>query len=324
MTEPPPPGFADVSVVMPAYNNARTIGRALASIAAQTVKPREVLVVDDGSTDGTAQAVAAMAPRLEGVRLRLFRQPNLGAGAARNRALAAAAGRWIAFLDADDEWLAAKLKRSVEVTAGADLVMSSHNLIAVASDGTEHHIDSQARYLDRPTDPYRTLFLRGFISSSTVLVRRDAVLAAGGFDPALRSAQDYEQWLAILAAAGGRFLTFADPLLRYTLAEDGITSRIDRKYACSLAILWRHMGVLRRLPGPVLGPLLLRLLIIHVEAVRGFLAQGRKGAALAIAVQMPWRLVEALARMPFARGERADFLAGLDPRGEEIVLEGNP
>lgn len=313
-------GFASVSVVMPAYNVANSIARALASIAAQTVKPREVLVVDDGSTDDTIAAVTAMAGRMNGVRLRLFRQSNQGAGAARNRALAQASGDWIAFLDSDDEWLPNKLERSLEVTMGADLVMSSHNLVAIAPDGAEHVIDSQARYLSNPDDPFRTLFLRGFISSSTVLVKAEAVRRAGGFDPGLRSAQDYELWLSILAQVGPRFLTFNDPLLRYTLAEDGITSRIGRKYDCSLAILWRHMGWLKRLPGPVLGPVLLRLLIIHVEAMQGHRSQGHPAAALAVAAQLPWRCVQTLARLITARGDRPDFLAELDGQCEEVML----
>ncbi len=306
-------GFADVSVVMPAYNNAATIARALASIAAQTVKPREVIVVDDGSADNTL-AVAAAQP-MAGIRLRLFRQANSGAGAARNRAIAAASGTWLAFLDADDEWLPAKLERSLAVTEGGDLVMSSHNLFAVTPEG-EHMIDSRARWRSDPADPYRTLFLRGYISSSTVLVRRDAVVAVGGFDAGLRSAQDYELWLAVLAAAGDRFETFADPLLRYTIDPAGITGRIDRKVACSLAILDRHMGVLKRRPGPVLKPLLLRLLIVHVEAVRGHLARGDRLAALRQGLMLPLRLVCALARLPSADGARPDFLAQLVPAEE--------
>ena len=312
--------FASVSVVMPAYNVAECIARALASIAAQTVKPCEVLVVDDGSTDHTIATVTAMADRMNGVRLRLFRQTNQGAGAARNRALAQAAGTWIAFLDSDDEWLPTKLERSLEVTLGADLVMSSHNLFGISPAGEAQVIDSQARYLANPDDPFRTLFLRGFISSSTVLVRAEAVRRAGGFDPTLRSAQDYELWLAILAQAGPRFLTFADPLLRYTLAEDGITSRIGRKYDCSLAILWRHMGWLKRLPGPVLGPLLLRLLIIHVEAVQGHRAQGNSRAAMMVVLQLPWRGLQTLARLITADGARPDFLAALDGQCEEVML----
>lgn len=309
--------FADVSVVMPAYNNADTVGRALASIAAQSVRPREVIVVDDGSQDGTVAAVQAMAGAMNGVALRMFRQRNNGAGAARNRAIAEANGMWLAFLDADDEWLPAKLQRSLEETDVAGLVMSSHNLLAIDVDG-EHGIDSRARYLCNPGDPYRTLFLRGFISSSTVMVRRDAVVAAGGFDAGLRSAQDYELWLAVLAKAGGRFVTFADALLRYTLAPAGITSLIDRKYACSLAILRRHMGVLRRLPGPVFVPLLMRIVIIHHEAVSGHRARGNYLKAAFYLALVPVRAVQMLALLPFATGNRPNFLAKLAP-AEQVL-----
>jgi len=312
--------MADVSVVMPSYRNAATIGRALASIAAQTIPPREVIVVDDGSDDDSVERVKAMAGRMGPVRLRLFTQPNRGAGAARNRAVAVAAGTWLAFLDADDEWLPAKLERSLAETVADGLVMSSHNLLNVAPDGGESYNDSRARWLRDPADPYRTLFLRGFISSSTVLVRREALVAAGGFDETLRSAQDYEMWLAVLAEAGDRFRTFADPLLRYTLAPDGITSRIDRKVACSLAILRRHMGVLRRRPGPVLRLVALRTAIIHYEAVQAYRARGQWGKALDQLVRFPFRLAALLAALPFASGERPDFLARPAPDCVEVPL----
>lgn len=308
---------ADVTVVTPAYDNAASVGRALASIAAQTLPPAEAIVVDDGSTDDTAGAVRAMKGAMNGVRLRLFRQRNHGAGAARNRAVAEASGTWLAFLDADDQWLPGKLERSMAGARGG-LLMSSHNLFNVGPAG-ESLNDSRARYLRDPADPYRTLFLRGFISSSTVLVRRDLVRAVGGFDDTLRSAQDYELWLAVLARAGRRFETFAEPLLRYTLAPEGITSRIDRKVDCSLAILRRHMGVLKRLPGPVWGPVALRTLIIHYEAVMGLRARGDLlGAARQLAL-LPVRMAEMLARLPFAGAERPDFLARL-PAAEEVAL----
>jgi glycosyltransferase involved in cell wall biosynthesis len=314
------PDFADVSVVMPAWNNADTIGRALASIAAQTRRPAEVIVVDDGSTDDTIAQVAAMAGAMNGIRLRLFTQPNQGAGAARNRAVAAAGGRWLAFLDADDSWLPAKIERSLAVVEGEGLVMASHDLFNLTPDGTETYNDSHARWARDPADPYRTLFLRGFISSSTVLVRRDAVVAVGGFDETLRSAQDYELWLAVLAGAEGRFRTFPEALLRYTLAPAGITSRIGRKVACSLAILERHMGILKRRPGPVLRLVLLRLLIIHYEAVQGLRGQGRPVAALGQLLLLAPRLLGILIRLPFAKGTRPDFLARIDPPCREVPL----
>jgi len=311
--------FADITVVTPAYNNADTIGRALSSIAGQTLRPREVIVVDDGSTDGTAEAVRRMAPHMNGVRLRLFRQQNNGAGAARNRALAAASGSWLAFLDADDEWAPTKLERSVALTDSERHDMSAHDVHMI--DGNrEWDIDCASRWRADPADPFRTVFQRGYVSSSTVLLRRQVAVAVGGFDPNLRSAQDYELWLAVLAEIGPRFHVFAEPLLRYHVAPQGITSHIDRKVRCSLAILRRHLGNLRRLPGPVLKPVLFRLAAIHLEAFRGHRAQGAGGRALRLLLTLPLTTLGVLAALPGARYSRPDFLACL-PAAEEIPLE---
>ncbi len=308
--------LADVSVIMPAYNNQDSVGRALASIAAQTLKPREVIVVDDGSSDDTIGAVRAMKDHMNGVTLRLFHQENNGAGAARNRAVVEARGEWLGFLDADDQWLPGKLEKTLCPTLDRGLEMSAHNLVSVAPDGQERMISSRARWLGNPADPYRRLFLVGFISSSTVLVRRRLVVQVGGFDVGLRSAQDYELWLALLDLIGHRFEVFADPLLRYTLAPQGITSAIDRKVSCSLAILNRHMGVLKRHPGPMIKWLVLRLLIIHLEAVQGHWQRGQRAAALGQIWRFLPRLGAVLARFPKARGQRPDFLAHLPPAAD--------
>ncbi len=98
-----------VSVVVPLYNKAPTVARALASIQSQTFGGHETIVVDDGSTD----ASAAIAERFTGERLRVVRQANAGPGAARNRGIADARGSLLAFLDADDEWLPRFLEQSV-------------------------------------------------------------------------------------------------------------------------------------------------------------------------------------------------------------------
>lgn len=304
------PLLADVSVVMPAFNNETTLGRALASIAAQTLPPKEVIVVDDGSVDGTAAVAAQWRDRLNGARLYLFRQQNMGAGAARNRALKAATAEWIAFLDADDEWLPWKLERSLAEMGARGLTMSSHNLYGVSPAETRI-IDSKARFLRDPAKPFLSLFLRGFISSSTVVVRRADVLRVGGFDPTLRSAQDYELWLALLARPETRFATFADPLLRYTLAEDGITSRVDRKVACSLDIVRRHMGHLQG--WRAWFHLALRVAIIHKEAIDAHRSHGDTKAALAHVRAFPGRLLH-LFRCPAEI--RPDFLAAMDDAEE--------
>lgn len=303
-------GRADVSVIMPAYQAAATLERALRSIANQTVKPREVLVVDDGSADGSYERALACAPLMQGVALRVFRQANSGPGAARNRALAEARGRWIAFLDADDEWLPRKLERSLAVMAEKGVTMVAHDIFEISTAG-EKTVDCRSRWLTNPADPFRTLFLRGFISSSTVVVPREVLCAVGGFDSGLRSAQDYELWLAVLARIGASFELFAEPLLRYYLFEGGITSNVGLRRACNLRILRRHAANLRALPGPALRPFLERLAIIHLEAFRGHRARGNLRAAAATVLRFPAVVLAELARLPFAGGERPNFLSHL-------------
>ena len=94
--------MADVSVIIPAYRAFETIERALDSIAGQTLLPREIIVVDDGSDDGTFDVAASYRHKLEGVELRLFQQSNRGAGKARDKAFKESRCKYLAFLDADE------------------------------------------------------------------------------------------------------------------------------------------------------------------------------------------------------------------------------
>jgi glycosyltransferase involved in cell wall biosynthesis len=124
-----PDTSADVSVIIPAYRASRSIKRALTSIAAQSIKPREVIVVDDGSDDGTYEEARTAGSEMGELKIDLIviRQPHAGAGAARNRAIAQAVGRYVAFLDADDEWLPTKLERSLPYFDDPGVVLVAHN-----------------------------------------------------------------------------------------------------------------------------------------------------------------------------------------------------
>ena len=212
---------ADVSVIIPAYRAAATIGRALASVAAQTMRPKEAIVVDDGSDDGTAEAAQAAASIMAGIPLKVLTQPHGGAGAARNRALCEASGTYVAFLDADDEWLSEKLRRSMEHLEGTDNILVAHDGWFVGDDG-ETLIACAQRFREE-RDPFVTLYRKGYIATCSVVARRDAVLAEG-FDESLPNAQDFELWLAMLREPGTRFLVFDDPLVRYHPSKSGITS----------------------------------------------------------------------------------------------------
>lgn len=268
--------MGEVSVIVPAWRAAGTIGRALASVAAQTRRPAQVVVCDDGSEDATFAAAQAWSDRLavRGIALVVLRQPNLGAGAARNRCLEAATGEFVAFLDADDEWLPTKLERSLaQLTADRGFV--GHDMLV-----GEQRMDC-ARHFRAARDPFAALFVRGFVATSTVVARLSAVREAGCFDPGLRSGQDYDLWLGI--AARHRFAIFPEALTRYHVTPGSITSNTAKRRQCNMTILCRHLPTLRR----PLVPALKRLAVIHAESLAVHRARGEWGRALAVLAELP-------------------------------------
>lgn len=293
-TPGPGPEPADVSVVIPAYRAAATIGRALAGVAAQTVRPRQVVVVDDGSDDDTAERARAMAPEMAGVALTVIRQDNAGAGAARNRGLAEATGAFVAFLDADDEWLPEKLERSLAELAAGDLTLVAHDFIRREPDGREHTV--RCADLFRAAEGgsvYHGLYRRGFIGTSTVVARRQALVDAGGFDETLGTAQDFDLWLKVLADPAARLGLFDAPLARYAVTPGGITSNVERRLACTLAVARRHVPNLKRHPGSAWRSLVFRVVAVHYEAVAAYRRRGRILAALATGLRLPVNLLRA-------------------------------
>jgi len=201
-----------VTVVIPAYNAMSCIRTAIDSVLHQTVPPDEVIVVDDGSRDGTAAAVADY-----GDRVRLLTQANSGPGAARNKGVRAARAEWIAFLDADDSWLATKIEKQLPYTGDSRV-------------GIVHCRDASHWSLrqDRPID-FDTLWKKNAIVLSTALVRRRAFDDVGGFSERreLDGVEDYNLWLRIVAA-GWHVATCPEALYRYTPAPGNLTSQTKR------------------------------------------------------------------------------------------------
>ena len=278
--------IADVSVIMPAWRAGGTIGRALQSIADQTILPREVVIVDDGSDDDTCERAERMATALSPVELRIFRQANAGPGAARNRAIAESRGSLLAFLDADDEWLPEKLAVSLPALRDPETCLVAHNMI-VERDGTETKVDC-ARHLPAGTDAFTALFVRGFVATATVVCRRDAIVARDGFDETLLSGQDYELWLAIARFDGRRIVLLPAYLTRYHVTADSVSSKIGLRRTCAIRIAQRHAPGLR--DRARLAPLVLskRLAVITAEAALGFAGQKTYGNALAACGGFPW------------------------------------
>ena len=200
-----------VSVVVPAYNREGTLPRTLDSVLAQTFEDFEVLVVDDGSADGTAAVAEAYAGRDD--RVRLLRQPkNAGVSAARNRGLREARGEFVAFLDSDDEWLPEKLARQVE------RFRQVPDDVGVVYCGVETVREGGAVWTFVPEhrgDVYGRLLVRNALhaGASCVVVRRSVVESAGFFDEGIPAIEDYEYWLRI--ARHHPFDFVEDPLVRY-------------------------------------------------------------------------------------------------------------
>jgi len=207
---------ADVSVIVPAYNAQATLAAALRSALQQSVPPLEVVVVDDGSADGTAAVAEAFGPKV-----RLIRQANGGPGSARNTGIRAARGAWIGLLDADDIWLPTKLERQLALDDDARI-----GIIACLSDKPGQTCP--------PEIGFDQLWKDNLLVNSTVLMRRAAWEQAGSYDEAraLISVEDYNLWLRI-AAARWRILTRQEVLARYTRGVD-ISSNIHRLLAASL------------------------------------------------------------------------------------------
>lgn len=188
-----------VSIIVPAYNAERHLAATLAAALAQTHQEIEVLVVDDGSTDATASIAASFVDR--DPRLHLIRQRNSGVAAARNRALEAARGTFVAPLDADDLWHPEKL--ALELAA-----LTSAGTAAALVYCWYSTVDEEGRVLGRSASTARfagdvlaRLVLSNFLgNASTPLMRAEAVRQAGGYDPSLRAAgaqgcEDYQLYL---------------------------------------------------------------------------------------------------------------------------------
>jgi glycosyltransferase involved in cell wall biosynthesis len=180
-----------VSVIIPTYNCARYVAQAVESALGQTYSDLEVIVLDDGSTDNTP----AVMRQYEG-KVRYIRQENRGLPAARNRAIKASSGEYIALLDADDWWEPNKLSEQVPVLDGdPDLCLIYSDLEVIHDNGDVIKSFLSSRPLATEGYVFDQLFHSGFILPSTVLLRRTHFEEAGMFDESMRSHEDMDLWV---------------------------------------------------------------------------------------------------------------------------------
>jgi glycosyltransferase involved in cell wall biosynthesis len=182
------------SVIIPLYNKEIEIERALRSVLAQTIRPREIVVVDDGSTDGGPAIVERIAG--ETPLIKLIRQKNAGETAARNRGMSEAGGPWLALLDADDEWRPEFLETMaglIEEFPGAGLYCSGFE---VERGGGLHTGRTPSRR--GVVEDYFGTAMRGFVATaSSVVLPREVVDQVGGFPAGMRLGGDQYMWTKI-------------------------------------------------------------------------------------------------------------------------------
>jgi glycosyltransferase involved in cell wall biosynthesis len=204
-----------ISVIIPTYNYARFLGEAIDSVLAQTRPALEIIVVDDGSTDDTPRILAEY-----GDRIRVIRQENLGASAARNTGIAAARGEWLAFLDSDDLWRPQKLEcDAARIAADPDLGMvhcgaeqfdNTGQTLFVFLGGREGWVAPDLLRLDREVIA---------APGSGLTVRKTAAEEAGGYDPRLEAAEDWDFCYRVACRYRAGFIP--EVLARYRLHGSG-------------------------------------------------------------------------------------------------------
>jgi len=208
----------NVSVIIPTYNRKNLLKRALHSVSSQTFAPQEIIVVDDGSSDGTKNWVLERFPYV-----RYIYQDNSGVSSARNAGIKEAKGSWIAFLDSDDEWISDKLEKQEKAINDSKEAWLCHtNEVWVRNSVRVNQMKKHQKYggyvFENCLDICR-------ISPSSVLIKKEVFEMVGLFDESLKVCEDYDLWLRITSVLPIIFLD--QPLIvKYGGHADQL-SRVD-------------------------------------------------------------------------------------------------
>ena len=230
-----------VSVLMPAYNAARHLSESIESVRCQSFVDWELIVIDDGSQDETAEIAKRFA--VSDARVRVISQANGGQASARNSGLAGARGDLIAFLDADDLWVSDKLERQVAV-------MEKTNVDLVYTDGEFFSDEGELGENDgfdivpgkvEGANMFSLLFQRNRIATLSVLVRKRCLDTVGGFDSdrKYQNCEDYDLWLA-LANSGAVFYGMTEKLMKYRRHSAAATTTPSKLLEPMLEVIKKH------------------------------------------------------------------------------------
>jgi len=255
-----------IAVVITFHGEDRFLPEAVASVLNQSLPPDEIVVVDDASPPESARSLLGLDPRV-----RVIRHPvNRGTGAARQTGSDATSAALIAYLDADDAWLPAKLERQAAILTGHPEVAAVHTaLVTVHADGRETSFVRKPAVLDLPTQLWRNQAL-----PSALLIRRAVLAAVGGWTLDRRLMEDWDLNTRIVAA-GHQVVFIPEPLVRFRRTGHGnLSSRGWQHTRILLQTIWHHRRLYRATLG-ARGTLAVFGAVLHREGERGTGFSGR-------------------------------------------------
>ena len=224
--------MATISVIIPAYNAQSTILETIKSVQKQTFKDIEIIVINDGSKDGTLELLKSVgdlskAEALRDRRLKVYSYPNGGLPTARNRGIAKAQGEYLSFIDADDLWTPDKLEKQLAALQANPQASVAYSWIAVMLEA-DRHLDRVRFFSGKKVkfqgDVYKILLVDNFIGNgSNILIKRNVIDLVGNFDPSFASCEDWDYYLRL--AAKCRFAVVPEHQILYRKTAGAMTSK---------------------------------------------------------------------------------------------------
>ena len=271
--------MATVDIIIPAFNAARFLPFALESVVSQTFDDWRILLVDDGSTDNTAEAVAPFLDRL-GSKIRYIKQENRGLPAARNTAIRASTAEFLALLDADDVWLPCRLSESLKILVERPQVGLVYGLITGIDQENRPGITWLGNLSDADGHIAPQIYMRKVeLPCPTITFRRKCVDEVGFFDETMRATEDRDLWLRIALRYEVGFVPKV--LAYYRLSPNSMSTDPQRMLQAQLKFIRKHYGS----EGCGLRPRQIALARSYKQRAEALKVQSQPWAALMSALQ---------------------------------------
>jgi glycosyltransferase involved in cell wall biosynthesis len=257
-----------VAVVIPVYNRLRFLDAAIESVLAQTLPASQIIVIDDGSKEDAAPAVAKYGNRIE-----FYRQKNGGVAAARNHGLSKAHGQWILFLDDDDTLEPTALENLVGAASREGAMWAAGCYASIDEHGKRRSMPKRRRY--ESGDIYPQMIQHNLMGSpATVLARIDAIRSVGYFDESFRLREDYDLWISL--ARRYPIAVTQEVVTNYRISPGQISSNWDRCHEAWLDVLIKQR---RQARDGLQGDFDRAIARIHVEYGDDLYLHGRRREA---------------------------------------------